>query len=26
LDACLALLLSYLTGKGNTGKPALAIH
>jgi len=25
LDACLALLLSYLVGKGNMGKPALAI-
>jgi len=26
LDACLALLLSYLMGKGNMGKPALAVH
>jgi len=25
LDACLALLLSYLTGKGNMGKPSLAV-
>ena len=26
LDACLALLLSYLAGQGNMGKPALAIR
>ena len=26
LDACLSLLLSYLVGKGNMGKPALAVH
>jgi len=25
LDACLALLLSYLVGKGNMGKPALVV-
>ena len=26
LDACLALLLSYLVGKGNMGKPMLTVH
>jgi len=26
LDACLALLVAYLMGKGNMSKPALAVH
>jgi len=26
LNACLVLLLSYVVGKGNIGKPALAVH
>ena len=26
LDACLALLLSYLAGEGNMGKPVLVVH
>ena len=26
LDACWALLMSYLAGQGNMGKPSLVIH